>query len=295
VKAALDDQRYYSSIMGRFLTADPHAVGTSLTSPQTWNRYAYVVGDPANSNDPTGKCTALIAGNTMTPGEGAPSTAAFDREAIDLGGVSAYPYSNMSHAGAAIDNASQALFGPNTSTQVALDALNDALNTNSGSIDVVTVSGGAQAFTTAFGLLSPANQARIGSILYLSPGVGGELVTTPDRSNTTIVLGTGPKDIAATAFGYFPPGVQIIKTPCAHTDVACELRHAQAQLAQMKARGPCSSQDIFQRPLHLMGGGGNDGSILGLLGLGGGGVRVVVDFTGSEITYEDVQSTITYK
>jgi len=56
------DQRYYSSAPGRFLTPDPYsATVTSLrdpANPQTWNRYAYVEGDPVNFVDPSGlaKC-----------------------------------------------------------------------------------------------------------------------------------------------------------------------------------------------------------------------------------------------
>jgi RHS repeat-associated protein len=53
------DQRYYSSIMGRFLTPDPYrATATSPSDPghpQSWNRYAYALNDPVNYFDPTGQ------------------------------------------------------------------------------------------------------------------------------------------------------------------------------------------------------------------------------------------------
>jgi RHS repeat-associated protein len=48
------DQRYYSPGMGRFLSPDP--LGGDPGSPQSLNRYAYVVGDPVNLNDPLGLC-----------------------------------------------------------------------------------------------------------------------------------------------------------------------------------------------------------------------------------------------
>ncbi len=40
------DQRYFTSLSGRFLTADP--IGSGL------NQFAYVAGDPVNGNDPSG-------------------------------------------------------------------------------------------------------------------------------------------------------------------------------------------------------------------------------------------------
>jgi RHS repeat-associated protein len=45
--------RYYSSILGRFLSADP-SKSNALADPGQWNKYAYVGGDPVNFNDPTG-------------------------------------------------------------------------------------------------------------------------------------------------------------------------------------------------------------------------------------------------
>ena len=47
-------QRYYVSRSGRFLTPDPYRASAALTNPQTWNRYAYVAGDPGNFVDPLG-------------------------------------------------------------------------------------------------------------------------------------------------------------------------------------------------------------------------------------------------
>jgi RHS repeat-associated protein len=46
--------RYYASQWGRFLSPDPYNASVSLGSPQTWNRYAYVSGDPVANRDPSG-------------------------------------------------------------------------------------------------------------------------------------------------------------------------------------------------------------------------------------------------
>jgi RHS repeat-associated protein len=49
------NQRYYASVFGRFATPDPYSGSASIGSPSTtFNRYGYVVGDPANKSDPTG-------------------------------------------------------------------------------------------------------------------------------------------------------------------------------------------------------------------------------------------------
>src|SRR5581483_11923431 len=52
--------RYYSAPMARFLSPDPYKANNGgrgdLKEPQSWNRYAYVGGDPINRNDPAGTC-----------------------------------------------------------------------------------------------------------------------------------------------------------------------------------------------------------------------------------------------
>lgn len=48
------DQRYYSNQFGRFMSSDPYSNAANPSSPQAWNQYAYVLGDPMNSNDPEG-------------------------------------------------------------------------------------------------------------------------------------------------------------------------------------------------------------------------------------------------
>jgi RHS repeat-associated protein len=48
-------QRYYSNVTGRFLTPDPGGLSTAdPKDPGSWNRYAYVGGDPVNFRDPQG-------------------------------------------------------------------------------------------------------------------------------------------------------------------------------------------------------------------------------------------------
>jgi RHS repeat-associated protein len=48
------DQRYYRVGTGRFGTPDPYMASGGPADPGSWNRYAYVQGDPINSYDPTG-------------------------------------------------------------------------------------------------------------------------------------------------------------------------------------------------------------------------------------------------
>ncbi|MCW5980888.1 MAG: hypothetical protein KIT09_22595 [Bryobacteraceae bacterium] len=50
-------QRYYSSTLGRFLTADRITANNAVVLPDNWNKYTYVGGDPVNKTDPAGLCS----------------------------------------------------------------------------------------------------------------------------------------------------------------------------------------------------------------------------------------------
>lgn len=64
--------RFYSPVLARFLSVDPSEDDLQLTSPQTWNRYAYVQNSPINKVDPNGRGAFLV-----TAGAGALENAAF--------------------------------------------------------------------------------------------------------------------------------------------------------------------------------------------------------------------------
>jgi len=59
------DQRYYAVGMGRFNTPDP-SKGSSPSDPSSWNKYAYVAGDPVNFNDPSGLAKCSVVGVETT-------------------------------------------------------------------------------------------------------------------------------------------------------------------------------------------------------------------------------------
>lgn len=46
--------RMYNNQYGRFTTTDPLLTSSRIETPQTWNKYAYVLGNPLNSTDPLG-------------------------------------------------------------------------------------------------------------------------------------------------------------------------------------------------------------------------------------------------
>jgi RHS repeat-associated protein len=47
--------RFASPLMGRFLSVDPAGESAQPETPQSWNRYAEVIGNPLRYNDPTGR------------------------------------------------------------------------------------------------------------------------------------------------------------------------------------------------------------------------------------------------
>jgi RHS repeat-associated protein len=49
------DQRYHQPGMGRFTVPDRYTASGGPSDPGSWNRYAYVGGDPINYSDPTGE------------------------------------------------------------------------------------------------------------------------------------------------------------------------------------------------------------------------------------------------
>ena len=49
------DQRFHNPGTGRFLTPDPYMASGGPADPGSWNRYAYVEGDPINYWDPSGQ------------------------------------------------------------------------------------------------------------------------------------------------------------------------------------------------------------------------------------------------
>ena len=225
------DQRYYASTYGRFNTPDPTHASVSLSDPFSWNRYSYTEGDPVNGNDPSGLCAAFIGGIRMGPG-----ASDFTAIAGSIDAVTALPYAGQDLAQSLASVISQGT-GPNAGTAVALAAIQFALATNSGMIDIVAYSGGAAAFTDAYSELSGADQQRIGNILYISPGAAGGIVT---NGSTSVVQGSGFIDNLVTSGTNIPSGTPITDSNCAHTDFACLARAAQSQLSTIQNDGSCT-------------------------------------------------------
>ena len=59
--------RYYGDSVPRFLSVDP--IGGSPNRPQSWNRYAYVLGNPMKLVDPTGMYWAPGTPMPILPGD----------------------------------------------------------------------------------------------------------------------------------------------------------------------------------------------------------------------------------
>jgi RHS repeat-associated protein len=88
------DQRYYSSKFGRFLTSDPYVASGGPAAPGSWNRYAYVEGDPVSYYDPAGLqacspgvdfCITVTRPGNVGGGQGAAGGIEGSAELVDIG------------------------------------------------------------------------------------------------------------------------------------------------------------------------------------------------------------------
>jgi RHS repeat-associated protein len=68
--------RYMASGLARFMSADPANAGVDFMNPQSWNGYAYVLGNPLSMVDPSGldpikvdcpDCTVTVNGGSSDP------------------------------------------------------------------------------------------------------------------------------------------------------------------------------------------------------------------------------------
>ncbi len=142
-------------------------------------------------------------------------------------------------------------------------------NNNTGKIDVLAYSGGAGAFTAAYGQLSASDQQRVGNILYVSPGAAGSIAT---NDQTTVVRGSDLVDVSAMLGTAYPAGTPTAQAACDHQDFACLSNSpgAVAAFQAMEANGPCTKPKVFSLPpvntKSTLGGKGGAVSVM----LGGG-------------------------
>ena len=62
------NQRYYASVYGRFTSPDRYVASAGAGDPGSWNRYAYVEGDPVGAIDPLGNNIARLDDPTHSSG-----------------------------------------------------------------------------------------------------------------------------------------------------------------------------------------------------------------------------------
>lgn len=227
--------RYHQPGMGRFMTPDPYPGSISLASPGSWNRYAYVGGDPVNRLDPLGLCDVIIGGITQS------DNADFGLYAGSHGDIQAYPYAGGNWLGGVADVAT--LSPGDVEVQVVIDAVMAAA-ADPGPINVIAYSGGAGAFAVAYGELPSDVRYRIASVAYFSPGANGYIPTTAFGPNALVLSGSDTfSDLAEiNTQSWLEP----IETNCDHTQVGCFIAAA-SHFLDNHTSSPCSSPAVFSR------------------------------------------------
>lgn len=209
-------------------------------NPQSWNRYSYSSNDPVNEVDPSGLCSVIIGGIT----ESSSNTPGINDFATAIQGVIAYPFAgtNLVNGVETVSNlGSQNI----PASEVAYEAILSAAANNAGPIDIFTFSGGAAAFSNAYGRLPSSIQARINNVSYVSPGVIGSLPSFPNH--TSAFVGTGVSDMLISS--NIPFGTPVYYDACEHNE-QCQFG-AQAEyraLLELLSTGACSNPGTISAP-----------------------------------------------
>ncbi len=205
------DQRYYNSNIGSFWSPDPGGIKSAKPrNPESWNRYAYVHGDPINFGDPHGKedcksdfCTTVTASGDIDCADNAYTFQCYDPVAFgetsgsgvgasdsgDQGG-SGNPYAALqavaNHiatlAASVIDTGCNGLFGDPTDAAQLLQVVADN--------QIVVVPFQAPAPGVGAQTNQSTDTIYIASNRYFFTGIlanGSSVLDTPDFSGLTML------------------------------------------------------------------------------------------------------------
>jgi len=237
VSPSLGDADDFSGLRKRNSTHSISSVysgSITASDPGSWNRHAYVNGDPVNRTDSNGLCAVVAAGLTESSEDnsGESSFASAPESEGGLGGaMEAYGFLGGDHLTGAFGVAAYqfAEFTSGGQSKTLAAAITAAAADSGDPINLYLFSGSANAFKGAVPLLAPDVIARIQSITYASPGTVGDLITV-NGIKPTVILGGGVFDVAATFGTTIPTGWldNVIHTNCDH-NAGCLFSYAPKQ------------------------------------------------------------------
>ena len=183
----------------------------SPANPQSLNRYAYVWNNPINLVDPGGfgPCITLVGG--VTEGPNTPGGQQLEDFARQIRANVVFPYAGHGLFGSLIQLVGLDLGFENGAFQTTLLGLQSA--EAQGVLNVITFSGGAQAFVST---IAAAPNPNFNTAIYISPGLGAFTFLLAGSQSTTVSIGTSflEKFLHFTAPN--PPGSQLVQTARGH-------------------------------------------------------------------------------
>ena len=234
------DQRYYASSYGRFLTPDKKARETEQSGkPQS-------VRLRRRRCRQRERCAQNVYGYDF-PGSlwDQERIRCADSEANSCGADTAYPYQGQGTVNSRVTVGTLPLFqGADPATVAAYAAILYAQSNTNGPVDIVAYSGGAEAFAAAYQLLTPAQQADIGRIIYIAPGSAGAALPV-NTGQTYAYTGPGFQNAIAGAGTY--PCQCLTPTNCYHRQLSCWFGAAAGPSATVTANGVCTDPQSFTR------------------------------------------------